>query len=170
VADPSVVGRSRAAVTFRAATSGDAAALADLEETANLRALGHVFPPARFPFPREGVLDRWRAVLSDPEVVVEVVDGEAGLVCFLAYDARTLRHLAVHPDHWGTGLARRAVERAVTSIVARGNRPRLWCLADNHRALGCYRHLGWTPSGPERRAEWPPYPIERELVLAGSDS
>jgi GNAT superfamily N-acetyltransferase len=155
-------------VSFRPATPDDAVALTDLEQAANLTALGHVFPPERYPFPRGGVLDRWRAVLADPEVSVEVVDdAEGGLVCFLAYDATSLRHLAVHPDRWGAGWARRAVERAVASIGGRGNRPRLWCLAENPRALGCYLHLGWTVSGPERRAEWPPYPVERELVLEG---
>ena len=40
----------------------------------------------------------------------------------------------------------------------------------NHRALGLYRHLGWRPTGRERRAEWPPYPIERQHSLAARDA
>jgi GNAT superfamily N-acetyltransferase len=131
-------------------------------------ALGHVFPPDRYPFPADAVLTRWELVLADAAVTVDLVDGDEGPVCFVAYDATTLRHLAVHPSRWGHGLARAAVDRAVSGIVAAGHRPRLWCLVDNHRALGCYLHLGWRPSGRERPAEWPPYPLEHELLLEGS--
>lgn len=154
-------------MTFRLAGPDDAAALRDLEEAANLVALAHVFPAADFPFPSRAVLDRWRAVLAEPAVTVEVVDGAEALVCFVAYDAAVLRHLAVHPDHWGSGLARVAVDRAVAAIRAGGNLPSLWCLAENQRAMGCYLHLGWGPTGRERDAEWPPYPVECELVLEG---
>ena len=82
-------------------------------------------------------------MLAAPEVTVELVDAAGGPVCFVAYDATTLRHLAVHPDRWGTGLARLAVDRAVASVHAGGQRPRLWCLAANQQAMGCYLHLGW---------------------------
>ncbi len=153
-------------MTFRAATAADVAALARLEEAANVVALAHVFSDHTFPLAE--VEERWRAVVTDPQVTVEVVDGDGRLDCYVAYDATTLRHLAVHPARWGAGLARVAVERVVAAIRAGGGRPRLWCLAENHRALGLYAHLGWTESGVEQRAEWPPYPVERELVLAGS--
>ncbi len=155
---------------FRRATPGDAEALRDLERAANLVGLAHVFPAADHPFPDDGVLARWRTVLADPAVTTEVVDGADGLICFVAHDATTLRHLAVHPDHWGTGLARAGVERAVAAIRARGEQPRLWCLLANDRADGLYRHLGWEPSGGERTCEWAPHPRERELVLRGSGS
>lgn len=164
---PPDLGCRGATVTFRLASPEDADDLTGLEEVANLCALGHVFPPEEHPFPRDGVLARWRAVLADPAVTVEVVDGAEGLVCFVAYDAAVLRHLAVHPDHWGTGLARMAVDRAVAAIRIAGHRPHLWCLADNQRAMGCYLHLGWGPTGRERDAEWPPCPVECELVLEG---
>ena len=35
-------------------------------------------------------------------------------------------------------------------------------LVENHRARGLYEHLGWTPTGREQSAEWPPYPVEME--------
>lgn len=155
-------------MTFRPAGPDDAQVLGDLERDANLASLGHVFAPSEHPFPEGAVVARWRAVLAEPGVSVEVVDGvddSAGLRCYVAHDATTLRHLAVHPDAWGEGLARRAVERAVASIRAAGGRPRLWCLVENHRAQGLYAHLGWVASGVERRAEWPPHPAEVELVL-----
>lgn len=154
-------------MTFRLATPADADGLTGLEEVANLRALSHVFPPEEYPFPRAGVLDRWRAVLAEPVVTVELVEAAREPVCFVAYDATTLRHLAVHPRRWGTGLARLAIDRAVASVRAAGHRPRLWCLASNQQAMGCYLHLGWVPTGRERPAEWPPYPVECELVLEG---
>jgi hypothetical protein len=44
---------------------------------------------------------------------------------------------------------------------------RLWCLEQNSRALGFYKHLGWTPTGRRRRAEFSPYPAEIELVVEG---
>ena len=66
-----------------------------------------------------------------------------------------MRHLGVRPDQWGRGLARAAVERAA------GVR-RLWVLHDNARARGFYEHLGWTPTGREQQAEWPPHPVELE--------
>jgi GNAT superfamily N-acetyltransferase len=155
--------------SFRAATPADAEALRDLEQVANLAALGHVFDPREFPFPADGVLARWRAVLVEEGVTVDVAEGPSGLVAFAAHDHATLRHLAVHPDWWGQGVGSRAIGRAVARIRAGGETPRLWCLDQNRRALGLYRRLGWAASGVERRAEWPPYPTEIELVLQGSD-
>ena len=157
--------------TFRRATPIDADALGDLERDANLVGLAHVFALAEHPFPDAAVRDRWHRTLADPGVRVDVVDAAVGssrLDCYAAYDATTLRHLAVRPDAWGKGLARAAVERAAEAIRAGGGRPRLWCLVANHRAQGLYAHLGWTATGLERRAEWPPYPTEVELVLEDS--
>ena len=143
---------------WRVAGPDDADALTDLERDANLVALAHVFPPDRFPFPWDGVRERWAATLAEPGVVVEVVDGDERLEAFLAHDGMTLRHLGVHPDRWGQGLARAGVERA----VARGA-TRLWCLVDNQRAWGLYEHLGYHETGSSRQAPWPPYPTEVEL-------
>ncbi len=154
---------------FRAATAADAEALRDLERAANLVALGHVFDPREFSFPAEGVLARWRTVLDEPSVTVDVAEGPPGLIVFAAYDTATLRHLAVHPDWWGQGVGSAAVDRAVARIRAGGVAPRLWCLVANERARAFYRRLGWEPTGAERQAEWPPYPTEIEMVLQGSD-
>jgi len=144
---------------WRRAGPADADALADLERDANLVALAHVFPPGRYPFPWEGVRDRWAATLAEPGVVVEVADGEGRLVAFLAHDGETLRHLAVHPDRWGEGWARAGVDRAQAAGAVR-----LWCLVDNHRARAVYDHLGYRETGARRRAPWPPYPTELELA------
>ena len=151
---------------WRFAAAGDAVALRDLEREANLVGLSHVFPAAEHPFPDEAVLERWTRTLTEPEVAVEVVEGATGLVAFSAYDATTLRHLAVHPALWGAGLGRAGVERAAAAIAAGGvDEAVLWCLEANHRARKLYRRLGWRETGERRAAEWPPYPVEGRWTL-----
>jgi GNAT superfamily N-acetyltransferase len=140
---------------FRPAAPGDAVALTGLERDANLVALAHVFPDV--PYPEDDVHARWLRVLADPDVRVEVCGPPDLLDAYVCWDEQTLRHLAVRPSQWGTGLGRRAVERAVGAT-------RLWCLVDNGRARGLYEHLGWHPTGREGAAEWPPYPREMEYA------
>jgi GNAT superfamily N-acetyltransferase len=151
--------------TWRAALPGDAGPLRDLERAANLVGLAHVFPADRFPFPDDAVLARWALVLDDPDVVVEVVDGHDGLLALAAYDSDSLRHLAVHPDAWGTGLARAGVARA----LAHGAR-RLWVLEANQRARRLYEGLGWSPTGVEQECPWVPHPTELEYAFVGSQA
>jgi GNAT superfamily N-acetyltransferase len=144
---------------WRAATDAAAPLLADLERDANLVALGHVFPAAEHPFPYDDVLARWRRTLAEPGVTVVVVDGSTGLDAYAAHDGLTLRHLAVRPGRWGSGLGASAVAQAEA-----GGARRLWCLEANHRARRLYERLGWRASGVERTAEWPPHPVEIEYV------
>ena len=124
-----------------AATAEDAGPLADLERDANLVGLAHVF--GDLPFPYDAVLTRWVLVLDDPDVVTEVVAGDQGLVAFAAYDPESLRHLAVHPDAWGRGIARDGVARAVAAGVTR-----LWVL---DRQPPCARALRVARLGADRR-------------------
>lgn len=149
---------------FRHATDADLLALAALERDANLAALAHVFAPERHPFPFDAVLARWRLVLDDPAAVVLVRDADGrrpGLDLYLAYDDETIRHLAVHPDRWGRGLAATAMAAAVADMARRGTPEAfLWVLEENDRARRFYERLGWQ-AGPERRdAPWPPHPTE----------
>lgn len=146
---------------FRDATLDDLGALRDLEREANLAALGHVFPPERYPFPDDDVLARWALVLDEPGVVVRVAEDDAGLVAVAAYDDSTLRHLAVRPDHWGDGLATTAIETALHAMDLRGSTiASLWCLEENHRARRLYEYLGWRETADRREAPWPPHPVE----------
>ena len=138
---------------FRPATPEDADALTELERETNLVALAHVFPGV--PYPDDEVRERWRALLADAAVRVEVAGPPGRLDVYLAWDDERLRHLGVRPERWGRGLARRAVERA-------GGVRRLWVLRDNTRARGFYEHLGWAATGRTQQAEWPPYPVELE--------
>jgi RimJ/RimL family protein N-acetyltransferase len=157
---------------FREAHEHDLVALTDLERTANLAALSHVFPPDRYPFPDDDVLARWRLVLDDPSAVVLVVDDPESedLIAYAAYDDTTLRHLAVRPDHWGEGLATTAIETVLHAMDLRGSTlASLWCLRDNHRARKLYEYLGWTVNGEQREAPWPPHPCElryQRLIIA----
>jgi RimJ/RimL family protein N-acetyltransferase len=146
---------------FRDATLDDLGALRDLEREANLAALGHVFPPERYPFPDDDVLARWALVLDEPGVVVRVAEDDGGLVAVAAYDESTLRHLAVRPDHWGDGLATTAIETALHAMDLRGSTiASLWCLEENHRARRLYEYLGWRETSDRREAPWPPHPVE----------
>lgn len=152
---------------LREATTEDVVALRDLERAANLAGLAHVFPPERFPFPDDAVLSRWVLVLEEPGATVLVgdVDADPGIDVLVAYDDRSLRHLAVHPRRWGRGLARSAVATAVQAMARRGTgEAELWCLAENDRARRLYEHLGWTATADRRPAPWPPHPMELRYV------
>ena len=143
--------------TWRRATEADAVALRDLERIASQTGLAHVF--GDLPYPADDVLARWALLLDDPEVLVEVVEDEQGLVALAAHDGTSLRHLAVRPDHWSAGLGREAFARA----EAAGAR-RLWVLAENARARTLYESLGWAPTGVSQECPWPPYPTELEYA------
>ena len=148
---------------FRPARESDLVALRDLERTANLAGLGLVFPPDRYPFPDDDVLARWRIVMDAPDVDVMVADDPESdeIIAYAAYDDTTLRHLAVHPDHRGEGLATAAIEAALHAMDLRGSTlASLWCLQENHRARRLYEYLGWRPTGETQEAQWPPHPVE----------
>ncbi|MGL5817515.1 MAG: GNAT family N-acetyltransferase [Phycicoccus sp.] len=147
---------------FRPAVANDAEALLAAERAATIRDLAHVFPPERHPYPDDAVLGRWRSVLVEPGVRTLVAEEAGRVVCYVAHDREVLRHLGVVPGYRGTGLARAAVDLAVAQMDAV---PRLWCLQGNHQALAFYGRLGWVLIGRERWAEFPPYPMEVELVL-----
>ncbi|MPZ96413.1 MAG: GNAT family N-acetyltransferase [Propionibacteriales bacterium] len=147
--------------TIRRATSDEAGPLAEVERAATLVALAHVFPPDRFPYPDADVLARWRIVLEDPAVTVLVAERDGGLLGYAAYDDTWLRHLGVHPDHWGTGLADLLTDTALAGIAAGGTTiARLWVIADNHRARRFYERGGWLRGAETDTAEFPPHPAE----------
>jgi GNAT superfamily N-acetyltransferase len=148
---------------LRTATPEDLTALRDLERRANLVALAHVFPPQLYPFPDDDVLARWALVLAEPGVRVTVRDAADGhgLEAVAAYDDRSLRHLAVHPDRWGRGLGSALVVTALRAMARRGTTvAELWCLEENLRARRLYEHLGWRATRERRPAPWPPQPTE----------
>lgn len=144
---------------FRDATDEDLIGLLDLERAANVAALGHVFPPEDYPFPAEAALEDWRTALADPARSVLVAGPSGALRAYLMHDAARVHKLAVHPDHWGHGLATRALDTALAAMRDRGTSTAwLWCLEANPRARRLYERLGWTDSGEREPSKWPPFP------------
>ncbi|MBW3594282.1 MAG: GNAT family N-acetyltransferase [Actinobacteria bacterium] len=56
--------------------------------------------------------------------------------------------LYLHPDHFGAGIGRALLERAVAGIRNQGFlQGTLWVLEGNTRAIHFYRREGWRPDG-----------------------
>jgi ribosomal protein S18 acetylase RimI-like enzyme len=153
----------------RTAGPEDAAALAALEERTYVASLAHVF--GDHPYPSDDVLARWSVVLADTDVRVLAVWEQGELAGYAAVDPGSLRHLAVAPERFGTGLADELHAAAVEHWADHGaRRVQLWVLADNTRARRFYARHGWSDDGREQRCPWPPWPTEvgmtRTLVNA----
>jgi len=76
-----------AAVTIRSARPDDLEALVAVPRTAELAALGQIFPPDEHPYPVRAVAMRWRTALAAAEVRVllaERRDRAVGLACVAA--------------------------------------------------------------------------------------
>ena len=149
---------------IRRAGARDASALAALEERSSLMSLGHLF--GQHPYPSDDVLARWTLVLQDLDVTVLGAWEGDELVGFAAIDPRSLRHLAVAPERFGTGLADELHGHVVDRWRESGaGRVVLWVLADNTRARRFYERHGWTVDGRSGDCPWPPYPVEVGYIL-----
>jgi GNAT superfamily N-acetyltransferase len=127
--------------------------LAAIQEDASLAGLAHIYPPERYPFPREAVLERWRASTQ-----LVFVEDEAG---FAAVAPPWLDALYVRPAAWGTGVAARLHDRAVEALREAGvRRARLWVLEENRRARRFYERRNWILDGTTRVVEFPPNPLD----------
>jgi ribosomal protein S18 acetylase RimI-like enzyme len=151
-------------VVLRAAVADDVDALLRVERDANLRALAHVFPPERFPYPERDVRLRWARVLDDADFSVTVAERDAAVVGFVAWRGDVVEHLGVDPEDQRRGLGTRLLAHAAEAIASPA---RLWVLVDNEGARALYSRLGWSPTGREQPAEFPPYPAEIELQAGG---
>ena len=151
-------------IALRRAGGSDAEQLTVVEREAGLAALGHVFPPDRYPYPTAEVRARWQRVLSEPHAACLVAQREGEIVGFLAWQGDTVEHLAVHPSTMRRGVATVLLGQALDEIWADHPEARLWVLRDNQVARAFYR--GWTPTGLTRRAEFPPFPHELQLAMA----
>lgn len=154
-------------VQLRLATADDVETLVLLERACGLDALGHVFPPEQFPYPEAEVRQRWAGRLADAAATtVLAVDGAP--VGFVCVRRGVVEHLGVDPARQRRGVGGQLLAEAVRVARAEGfGEVALWCLVDNHRALGFYARFGWVATGIRQRAEFPPYPVEERLVLAG---
>jgi len=146
---------------IRAARTDDGPALAAVQELSSLAALAHIFPPERYPYPREAVHARWAAAVAEPETraLIAVTDEQpVGAACVAD---GWLEGLYVVPERWGTGLGAELHDRALEEVRGLGSGScRLWVLEDNARARWFYERRGWRENGESHVVEFPPYPLD----------
>jgi GNAT superfamily N-acetyltransferase len=139
----------------------EATPLAALQERASLAALAHIFPPDRYPFPKEAVLARWETAVADPSrrvVVAEVDEEPVGVACV---HADWLEGLYVVPEQWGTGVADDLHGWALDEVRRLGSSGcHLWVLEANARARRFYERRGWRENGRTRVVPFPPNPLD----------
>lgn len=149
-------------IRLRFARRMDAGMLTDLERSASLARLGHIFPAEAHPYPTDAVFRRWQAVLDDRTrltMVAELGGLPAGYVC---YGQEVVHHLGVAADFQRQGVGTALLTAAEDELFADLSTPEigLWVLEANEVARAFYRELGWIETGEARTAEFPPYPRE----------
>jgi GNAT superfamily N-acetyltransferase len=148
-------------VEIREARPDEAQSLAVLQELASVAALGHVFPPERYPYPREAIKARWTKALADPakRALIAVTGDEPAGAAYVSEE--WLEGLYVVPEQWGTGLADSLHDRALELVRELGStRCHLWVLEENVRARRFYERRGWRENGDTRVVEYPPNPLD----------
>ena len=149
---------------IRRARPDESRLLTRLERAASEEALSHLFPPEDHPYPVTAVTRRWRRLLRDPRVRIHVLEHADDPVGFVAFDADTVRHLGVLPDHTRRGYGSALAEFAVQEIFADGApRAQLWVLVGNAGARAFYARSQWTETADRRDCEFPPAPPEMRL-------
>jgi GNAT superfamily N-acetyltransferase len=148
-------------IRLRDAYSGEAEALARLQEESAVAGFANVFPPGRYPFPRQEVLQSWRALFARDDVVVRVAEDAGELLGFAVLLPGWLERLYTHPDAWGRGVGSRLHDEGVELIRGLGSsRCSLWVLEANERARSFYEHRGWQLNGDTRVVPFPPNPVD----------
>ena len=133
---------------LRDAEPTEATVLAQLQERASVAAFAHIFPPERFPFPRDAVTERWAEALEDPAASVLVADRAEELAGVVLVRPEWLEGLYVVPDWWGKGVAAELHDRALEIVRDLGStRCHLWVLEENTRARRFYARRGWQENG-----------------------
>jgi RimJ/RimL family protein N-acetyltransferase len=157
--DPSGAGGPRT-LSIRPSGREEAETLFRLQRAASLAALGHVFPPERYPYPDDEIRRRWREWPG--EILVAERDGEP--VGVAGYEGCWLHGLYVLPELWGSGAAV-ALHDAVVAALADCPELHLWVLTENDRARAFYERRGWRPDGTSRVVEYPPHPVDLGYTL-----
>ena len=135
--------------------------LAAVQEIASVAALGHIFPPELYPYPRAAVQAHWAASATDPGKRTLIATSELGPLGAACVYEEWLEGLYVVPEQWGTGLAGELHDRALEVVRSLGSeRCRLWVLEDNARARRFYERRGWRENGETRVVEFPPNPLD----------
>jgi GNAT superfamily N-acetyltransferase len=140
--------------------------LAAVQEAASIAALGHIFPPERYPYPREAVEARWVAAVADPAARTLIALDEDEPQGAALVTEEWLEGLYVVPERWGSGLADELHDRALEVVRGLGSAGcRLWVLEDNARARRFYERRGWRENGETRVVEYPPNPLDIGYTL-----
>jgi putative acetyltransferase len=148
-------------VEIREARTDEAQLLAAVQELASVAALSHIFPPERYPYPREAIKARWTEALADPSkrVLVAVTGDEPAGAALVS--EQWLEGLYVVPEQWGSGLGGSLHDRALELVRELGStRCRLWVLEENVRARRFYERRGWRENGETRVVDYPPNPLD----------
>jgi GNAT superfamily N-acetyltransferase len=153
-------------VEIREARPDEAQWLAAVQELASVAALGHIFPPETYAYPREAVLARWTAAAADQTARVLIALSEKTPVGASCVHEGWLDGLYVVPERWGSGLADALHDRALELVRTLGSAScRLWVLEDNVRARRFYERRGWLENGETRVVEYPPNPLDVGYTL-----
>lgn len=152
-------------VRIRRARPGESKLLTRLERAASEDALAHIFPPQEYPYPVNAIAQRWRQLLSNRLTHTYVLEVRESPVGYVAFDAETVHHLGVAPDHTRRGYGSTLLEFACMEIYAGGAREAFcWVLTNNHTARAFYRALGWNETGERTKSEFPPHPQSIQLA------
>jgi len=152
-------------VCIRRARPDESRLLTRLERAASERALAHVFPPEQHPYPVTAVAKRWRHLLGNRLMHAYLLEVHHNAAGYVAFDADTVHHLGVVPDHTRRGYGSALLEFACLEIYAGGAREAFcWVLVDNHVARAFYRTLGWIETGERRKSEFPPHPLALQMM------
>ena len=147
--------------SLRPAAPADAEAVFEVQREASLAALGHIYPPDRYPFPDEAVRGRWREAIADDRSHVVVAERAGRIVGVAATRDGWLDGLYVRPESWGDGVAALLHDAALRAIEAEGaTTAHLWVLEGNARARRFYERRGWRLDGSERVVPFPPHPLD----------
>jgi GNAT superfamily N-acetyltransferase len=153
-------------VAIRRASRDDADALVEIQASASVTGFAHIFPPDRYPFPTQAVRDRWETELAGTGTEIFLAETRATAVGLVAVKPGWLEALYVQPRWWGTGVASRLHDAAVTRLRALGCRTaELWVLEHNARARAFYERRGWRANGATRVVPFPPRPLDVGYTL-----
>ena len=138
-----------------------------MQEASAVEGFSNVFPPGRYPFPRDEVLASWRVLLSSDDVVALVAEDGRELLGFAVLRPGWLERLYTHPNAWGRGVGSRLHDEAVELIRGLGSsRCSLWVLEANERARSFYEDRGWWRlNGDTRVVPFPPNPVDVGYTL-----
>jgi GNAT superfamily N-acetyltransferase len=123
---------------------GDLDAIVAVNRAAATAAYAQIF--AGQPYPEDGVRERYRRLLRDPDVHLFVAEQAGSAVGYAAARPGRIEALYVVPECWGTGVAGALYERAARIA---GSNATLWVLRDNVRGRRFWERRGWRATGEE---------------------